>query len=248
MVIIAVLWFLLPVLIFQLGIFSLETINALKSIGSVGDSFGILNSLFTGIALAGIITAIILQNKQLEIQSKELEKTTNHLEKEDEWNRVKLKMEVLPLLVSENYSKIKQLINTNDFEYLEDIEKAENRTKLLSDIEGKINETAIQIELNTDNYERIRQEALQADTQFLNSLNILKKHDRSKEENIDIADQIKKMGEFSDLIKAEIPNKQSALVDYLINLSKARDVLLEIEQLHNELKETYLIAAEKSRL
>lgn len=44
-----------------------------ESLGQLGDSFGLINSLFSGLALAGIIYTIFLQTKQLKIQSKELE-------------------------------------------------------------------------------------------------------------------------------------------------------------------------------
>ena len=43
--------------------------------GQFGDSFGVINALFSGLAFAGVICAILLQKKELELQRKELEET-----------------------------------------------------------------------------------------------------------------------------------------------------------------------------
>ncbi len=43
--------------------------------GQFGDSFGVVNALFSGLAFAGVICAILLQKKELELQRKELEET-----------------------------------------------------------------------------------------------------------------------------------------------------------------------------
>ena len=43
--------------------------------GQFGDSFGVVNTLFSGLAFAGVICAILLQKKELELQRKELEDT-----------------------------------------------------------------------------------------------------------------------------------------------------------------------------
>lgn len=48
--------------------------------GVFGDMFGAVNSLFSGLALAGVIVAILLQRKELELQRKELELTRNELQ------------------------------------------------------------------------------------------------------------------------------------------------------------------------
>ena len=40
--------------------------------GQVGDSFGALNALFSGLAFAGLIATILLQSKELALQRKEL--------------------------------------------------------------------------------------------------------------------------------------------------------------------------------
>jgi ferric iron reductase protein FhuF len=46
---------------------------------SFGDSFGLINSLFSGFAFAGIIYTILLQRKELSLQRKELQETRMEL-------------------------------------------------------------------------------------------------------------------------------------------------------------------------
>src|SRR5687768_11808438 len=48
--------------------------------GQFGDSFGALNTLFSGFAFAGIIFTIILQKRELALQRRELEYTRKELE------------------------------------------------------------------------------------------------------------------------------------------------------------------------
>lgn len=43
--------------------------------GQVGDSFGALNALFSGLALGGVIVAVVLQSRELELQRDELKKS-----------------------------------------------------------------------------------------------------------------------------------------------------------------------------
>ena len=47
--------------------------------GEFGDSFGIVNALFSGLAFAGVICAILLQKKELELQRKELKDTRTEI-------------------------------------------------------------------------------------------------------------------------------------------------------------------------
>lgn len=51
--------------------------------GQVGDMFGVVNSLFSGLALAGIIFAIILQKKELGYQRKELKATRKEFQQQN---------------------------------------------------------------------------------------------------------------------------------------------------------------------
>jgi len=47
----------------------------------LGDSFGLINSLFSGLAFAGIIYTIILQRKELSLQRQELKDTRMELQR-----------------------------------------------------------------------------------------------------------------------------------------------------------------------
>jgi hypothetical protein len=47
--------------------------------GSFGDQFGFTNALFSGLALAGVIVAILMQSEELRLQRRELELTRNVL-------------------------------------------------------------------------------------------------------------------------------------------------------------------------
>jgi len=49
--------------------------------GAFGDMFGSINSLFSGLAFAGVIYAIFLQSKELELQRKELSLTREEISK-----------------------------------------------------------------------------------------------------------------------------------------------------------------------
>ncbi len=49
--------------------------------GTFGDSFGAINSLFSGLAFAGIIYTIILQKNELQLQRQELAFTRKELER-----------------------------------------------------------------------------------------------------------------------------------------------------------------------
>ncbi len=48
--------------------------------GQFGDSFGVVNALFSGLAFAGVIFAILLQQKELKLQREELELQRKELE------------------------------------------------------------------------------------------------------------------------------------------------------------------------
>ncbi len=52
--------------------------------GAFGDMFGAVNALFSGLAFAGIIISILLQNKELKLQREELEQTRDELKGQKE--------------------------------------------------------------------------------------------------------------------------------------------------------------------
>jgi hypothetical protein len=49
--------------------------------GLVGDSFGAVNALFSGMALGGVVLAILLQREELQLQRHELEMTRAELKR-----------------------------------------------------------------------------------------------------------------------------------------------------------------------
>lgn len=78
-------WFWLPKLGFELFEFPVGP-------GEFGDTFGALNALFTGLAFAGVIIAILLQresikqqNEDLKIQRKYVQRSGEALEMELFW-------------------------------------------------------------------------------------------------------------------------------------------------------------------
>ena len=58
----------LIILIIWLSIFVVVRYNDPKITGVIGDTFGIVNSLFTGLGLTGVIISISLQSKQFKKQ------------------------------------------------------------------------------------------------------------------------------------------------------------------------------------
>lgn len=47
-----------------------------ETTGQFGDTFGVANALFSGLAFCGVIIAIILQKRELKLQREELERST----------------------------------------------------------------------------------------------------------------------------------------------------------------------------
>ena len=72
--IVVVLW------LFAWGIIHI-TISDWASRGQFGDMFGSINSLFSGLAFAGVIFTIYMQKEELELQRKELQFTREELKR-----------------------------------------------------------------------------------------------------------------------------------------------------------------------
>ena len=58
-----------------IGLLLPGTLNGSNEAGVFGDQFGAVNALFSGLAFAGVIYAVILQSKELKLQREELEQT-----------------------------------------------------------------------------------------------------------------------------------------------------------------------------
>ena len=63
--------------------------------GQLGDLFGGINALFSGLALAGVVTAVVLQSHELQLQRVSMEKQREELELTR--NEIKLQREQLEL-------------------------------------------------------------------------------------------------------------------------------------------------------
>ncbi len=61
---------------------------SISQFGTFGDSFGLLTSLFSGLAFAGLIITIIMQKEELTLQREELELTRRELSGQKEEMRV----------------------------------------------------------------------------------------------------------------------------------------------------------------
>lgn len=67
-VLVLIIWLLVGLAVFLLG-------STIEKSGQIGDSFGVVNSLFSGLAFAGVICAILMQRQELQLQRKELRLT-----------------------------------------------------------------------------------------------------------------------------------------------------------------------------
>lgn len=83
--------------------------------GTFGDTFGAANALFSGLAFGGVIVAILLQRKELELQRKELELTRRELARTAEAQEKSEKILRQQLEYSFLASKIEALVRALDY-------------------------------------------------------------------------------------------------------------------------------------
>ena len=103
--------------------------------GTFGDMFGAVNSLFSGLAFAGIIYAIFLQRKELELQRKELVLTREELHKSAsaQADQVKLMKEAAQLaIISSALNAYCQTVATSEPGGTTHIKTSNKRDELLS--------------------------------------------------------------------------------------------------------------------
>jgi len=85
--------------------------------GTFGDMFGSVNSLFSGLALAGVIYAIFLQKRELELQRNELELTRLELKRSADAQSISsdsLQKQINLLALSSKLSAYSALIQSCD--------------------------------------------------------------------------------------------------------------------------------------
>jgi hypothetical protein len=67
-----------------IGVAAYALLDDWQSRGTLGDMFGVVNALFSGLALAGIVIAILLQSEELALQRQELKDTRKELKRSAE--------------------------------------------------------------------------------------------------------------------------------------------------------------------
>lgn len=65
-----------------------------------GDAFGALNTVFSGLAFAGLIAALFMQSRQLELQRQELRETKEELARSAEANEAAVKLAAMQIQIA----------------------------------------------------------------------------------------------------------------------------------------------------
>jgi|GEM_PF-4986587 len=117
-----IIWIGAPVAIFFVWIIWYNNFNIIcylwpdsyipSDANEIGDSFGVINSLFSGLAFAGLIVAILLQRKELKLQREELKETREEFHEQTEIYQkqnelIKIQIENEYLIRADNIIKIK---------------------------------------------------------------------------------------------------------------------------------------------
>lgn len=90
--------------------------------GTIGDMFGTINTLFSGLALAGIILTILLQRKELKLQREELSDTRKEFETQNETLKLQRFENTFFNLLNQHH----QIVNAIDLRYYKKKEKERN--------------------------------------------------------------------------------------------------------------------------
>jgi hypothetical protein len=120
--VIIALWFLTYLLLKDLPI---------NERGTIGDMFGSINALFSGLALAGIILTILLQRNELKLQRTELSDTRKEFETQNSTLKVQRFENTFFNLLNLHH----QIVNAIDYRYYKLKEK--NGTNTLMDMIGR---------------------------------------------------------------------------------------------------------------
>lgn len=86
-----------------------------QSVGELGDSFGVVNSLFSALGLAGIVLSLILQQHDLRLTRNEVaesakaqKESAKALKKQAELNILTTKIQALSVLIESSNHQINQ--------------------------------------------------------------------------------------------------------------------------------------------
>lgn len=133
-VIVILVWFI------YLGV--VLSVNEDLKAGEFGDTFGALNTLFSGLAFAGFLVALFYQRKDLELQKDELRETRKVFEEQQREMKATAEAQTKMYEVTKLDVEIKTLISLTDF-YQSWIVRTENR------ILGKNNGKETPVKLRT---------------------------------------------------------------------------------------------------
>ena len=127
---ILVLWVVTPIILSIV-------FDTAEAKGLFGDSFGALNSLFSGLAFAGVIIAILLQRNELKLQREELELTRTELSRsasaqEESGSVLGEQSEVMKVTAELNGLASLIQARTGQIQYLADIKTSSN-TRMYDD-------------------------------------------------------------------------------------------------------------------
>ena len=153
--------------------------------GTFGDLYGSINSLFSGLALLGVIAAIMLQQKELSLSTRELKNSARALQKQVELSADASRLQVLPELIRAQKSRIETIVGDNFAEF-EFSEKA---------LKGKIE--------NNKNRIRTLQKAIvqtELSIQTLHGLDKAEAETRLNQFDIDLKKQVAATPEFEQLL------------------------------------------------
>jgi hypothetical protein len=140
-ILVGIFWYFAPHIIIRISGHTSD-LASLKELGPFGDSYGVVNSLFTGLALAAIVSAIVIQTQQLKKQNESLELQRGQLQQEEEWRRLQLQFDLLPNICRRAEFRLRHLCGD-----LIDIDKdfygsPEGIQRLLDQFDRRIDERA----------------------------------------------------------------------------------------------------------
>lgn len=104
--------------------------------GTFGDLYGSVNALFSGLALLGVVAAILLQQKELSLSTKELKNSATALQKQVELSAYASRIQVLPGLIQLQKVRLKTL-DIDGFKNFEQWDYSSKELQSLLDLQKK---------------------------------------------------------------------------------------------------------------
>lgn len=119
-ILVLIAWYCSPTIFSYLADKPSVVAASIKDTAAVSNIFGLLNTLFTGIALSAIVVAIFIQIEQLKKQDRELalykdeiDKTARRVQQEAELDLLKLKMDIVPQICRRLEFQVSTLLGEN---------------------------------------------------------------------------------------------------------------------------------------